>query len=84
MEWIKAGIEILPSRRSLAVVAGMKKLNDHAKPTKVDAKIKNKKNVYVVTEMYMNHFIQPINVHKMYLTQIFVMCQAKHVMYSLI
>jgi len=25
MLWIKSGIEILPSRRSLAVVAGMKK-----------------------------------------------------------
>ena len=35
MLWIKSGIEILPSRRSLAVVAGMKKPNDHAEPTKV-------------------------------------------------
>jgi len=30
MKWIKSGIE-----RSLAVVAGMKKTNDHAEPTKV-------------------------------------------------
>ena len=34
MYWIRSGIEILPSRRSLAVVAGMKKPNDHAEPTK--------------------------------------------------
>ena len=34
MKWIKFGIEILRSRRSLAVVAGMKKTNDHAEPTK--------------------------------------------------
>ena len=30
------GSEILRSRRSLAVVAGMKKTNDHAEPTKVE------------------------------------------------
>ena len=33
---LKSGIEILWSRRSLADVAGMKKLNDHAEPTKVE------------------------------------------------
>jgi len=32
--WIKSGKEILRSRRSLAIVAGMKKTNDHAEPTK--------------------------------------------------
>jgi len=36
MQWIRSGIEILRSRRSLAVVAGMKKSNDHAEPTKVE------------------------------------------------
>ena len=36
MLWIKSGIEIPRSRRSLAVVAGMKKLNDHAENTKVE------------------------------------------------
>ena len=36
MLWIKPGIEILRSRRSLAVVAGMKKPNDHAEPTKIE------------------------------------------------
>jgi len=36
MYWIRSGIEILRSRRSLTVVAGMKKLNDHAEPTKVE------------------------------------------------
>ena len=36
MQWIKSSIEILRSRRSLAVVAGMKKWNDHAEPTKVE------------------------------------------------
>ena len=36
MLWIKSGIEILQSRRSLAVVVGMKKTNDHADPTKVE------------------------------------------------
>ena len=42
MQWIRSGIEILRSRRSLTVVAGMKKPNDHAEPTKVENK-KNKK-----------------------------------------
>ena len=38
-------MEILQSRRSLAVVAGMKKPNDHAEPTKVERlKNKTKKN----------------------------------------
>ena len=32
MYWIRSGIEMLRSRRSLAVVAGMKKTNDHAEP----------------------------------------------------
>ena len=32
---IKSEIEIPRSRRSLAVVAGMKKTNDHAEPTKI-------------------------------------------------
>ena len=36
MLWIKPGTEILRSRRSLAVVAGMKKRNDHAEPTQVE------------------------------------------------
>jgi len=30
-------LEILRSRRSLAVMAGMKKPNDHAEPTKANA-----------------------------------------------
>ena len=30
MQWIRSGIEILQSQRSLAVVAGMEKPNDHA------------------------------------------------------
>ena len=34
--WIKSGIEILRSRRSLAVVAEMKQPNDHAEPTIVE------------------------------------------------
>ena len=36
MYWIKSGIENPRSRRSLAVVAGMKKTNDYAEPTKVE------------------------------------------------
>ena len=36
MLWIKSGIEILRSRSSLAVVAGMKKTNDHAEPTNAE------------------------------------------------
>ena len=46
MKWIRSGIEILRSRRSLAVVPGMKKINDHAELTKVERykKQKNKKN----------------------------------------
>ena len=40
-------MEILRCRRSLVVVAGMNKPNDHAEPTKSNAKnIKNKINVY--------------------------------------
>ena len=31
---MRSGIEILRSRRSLAVVAGMKKTNNHTEPTK--------------------------------------------------
>jgi len=38
--------KILQSQRSLAVVAGMKKPNDHAEPTKVERK-KNKMFMYV-------------------------------------
>jgi len=41
MSWIKSGIEN-PSG-SLAVVAGMKKTNDHAEPTKSRAKKRRKK-----------------------------------------
>jgi len=37
--------KILQSRRSLAVVVGMKKPNDHAELTKVDAK-KREKNSF--------------------------------------
>ena len=37
------GWKILRSRRSLAVVAGMKKTNDHAEPSKSNAKKKRKK-----------------------------------------
>ena len=44
MKLIRFGIEILRSRRSLAVVAGMKNMNDHAEPTKVE-RYKNKKHV---------------------------------------
>ena len=36
--WIKFGMEILRSRRSLAIVAGMKKTNDHAEATQSNAK----------------------------------------------
>ena len=36
MYWIRSGIEILPNWRSLAVVAGMEKPNDHAEPKKVE------------------------------------------------
>jgi len=36
MYWVISGKEILRSRRSLAVVTGMKKKNDHAEPTKVE------------------------------------------------
>ena len=43
MQWIRSGIEILRSRRSLAVVAGMKKTNDQAEPTKVERKKRRKK-----------------------------------------
>ena len=45
MQWIRSGIEILRSRRSLAVVAGMKKSNDHAEPTKVERTKEKKKGV---------------------------------------
>ena len=45
MQWIRSGIEILRSRRSLAVVAGMKKANDHAEPTKVERTKEKKKGV---------------------------------------
>ena len=44
MLWIRSGIEILRSRRSLAVVPGMKKTNDHAKPTKVERLKKEEKS----------------------------------------
>ena len=44
MLWIRFGIEILRSRRSLAVVPGMKKPNDHAKPTKVERLKKEEKS----------------------------------------
>jgi len=36
MLWIRSVQEILRSWRSLAVVTGMKKPNDHAEPTKVE------------------------------------------------
>ena len=36
MLWIKSEIEILQSRRSLAVVAGMKQPNGHAESTKAE------------------------------------------------
>ena len=36
MEWIRSRLEILRSRRSLAVVAGIEKLHDHAELTKVE------------------------------------------------
>ena len=36
MYWIKSGIEILRNRRSLAIVEGDEKTNDHAEPTKVE------------------------------------------------
>ena len=45
MEWIKSGIEDLRSRRSLAVVAGMKKPNDHAETTKVERPKNNNRNM---------------------------------------
>ena len=41
-KWIKSGMEILQSRRSLAVVAGIKKTNDHAELTKVVSKKEGK------------------------------------------
>ena len=40
---MRSVIEILRSQRSLAVVAGMKKTNDHAEPTKVERLKKNQK-----------------------------------------
>ena len=43
MLWIRSGIEILRSQRSLAVVAVIKKTNDHAEPTKVERLQKHKK-----------------------------------------
>jgi len=45
MKWITSGIEILRSWRSLAVVAGMKKTNDHAEPS--NAIFFNKKMYFV-------------------------------------
>ena len=45
MYWVRSGVEIHRSRRSLVVVAGMKKVNYHAKPTKVNTK--NPKNISV-------------------------------------
>ena len=45
MSWIKSGIEN-PSG-SLAVVAGMKKPNDHAEPTKVALKKEEKSNHFL-------------------------------------
>ena len=52
MSWIRSGIEIRRSRRSLAVVAGMKKPNDYAEPTK-NAKKNNKvKNIQVLREEF--------------------------------
>jgi len=35
-KWIRYGIEIFRSRRSLTVVSGLKQLNDHAEPTQVE------------------------------------------------
>ena len=44
MEWIRSGIEILRIPRSLAIVAGMKKQNDHAELTKKSSAKKKGKN----------------------------------------
>ena len=46
MQSIRSGTEILRSGKSLAVVAGMKKPNDHAEPTKVEGYKQNKKQLY--------------------------------------
>ena len=44
----KIGIEILRCRRSLAVVAGMKKTNDYAEPTKKLNAKKKRVKVYMI------------------------------------
>ena len=44
MSWIRSGIEILRSQRSLAIVVWMKKPNDHAEPTK--SRTLNLKKIY--------------------------------------
>ena len=48
MQWIKFEIEILRSRRSLAVVVGMKKTNGQAEPTKCRTTKNNTSNNKIV------------------------------------
>ena len=48
MQWIKSGTE-----NPLAVLAGMKKPNDHAEPTKVERKEKERFYVTEVNEILM-------------------------------
>ena len=50
MQWVKSGEKILQSRRSLAVVVGMKKTNDHVEPTK-SRTLKTKKNKKLTIRM---------------------------------
>ena len=52
MSWIRSGIEIHRSRRSLAVVAGMKKPNDHAEAKKSRTLKKPKKKQNTHTQIY--------------------------------
>ena len=46
MQWVKSGEKILQSRRSLAVVVGMKKTNDNVEPTKSRTKKQKNKKTY--------------------------------------
>ena len=57
-------MKILLSRRSLAVVAGMKKLNDHAEPTKVEPQKNKFKKIRIhlkVMEKSLSEFAKRID-----------------------
>ena len=62
----KSGIEILQSRRSLAVVAGMKKTNDHAEPTKVEQYIKKKNADLCRHKQNKSYFPYRLQKHKIH------------------